>query len=199
MGLSNSTSSKVYVKLKADVADKTVAFVTSKKENGDWVEADRYTNFDGKLVGFKFDSYEWKKKTYTKIEMTFVSDGETYVVSTNMSTLGKNLINSLSSREDLFGLSVSLSVWGAEKNGNWNANIAVRTGEEKIGWKYTWDELTKLFGKKYGAEWFKSEELWVNMAEKFITPQFEGKTFSIEDAPQVPIYVEEDDSEDLPF
>lgn len=150
-GLKNSGGNKNYVNFSSKPDP---AFNLVNKQDGEWKVTGTYNTFEGKLVGASIGEYEYKGETKNKLNLEFEVNGDTYSISFNMNGVAKSVINTLSN-DNYFGKNLKLSVY--KKNDF--ANIFISCDDEKIGWKFGPEQVSKIFNQ---------DHRWIDMFNKYI-------------------------------
>ena len=183
-GLKNTSGSKHYVNFSSKPDP---AFNLVSKQGDEWKVTGSYNTFEGKLTYAEIGEYTYKGEVKKKLILEFDVEGTQYSISFNMNGIAKSIINTLSS-ENFFGKNLKLSTY---KKGDF-ANIFITCGDERAGWKFGPDQVSKIFNQ---------DHRWVDMFEKYVKANAESykkANLPQEDPIEAVIDISKDD-DDLPF
>ena len=184
MATGNSTSggSTTYLKLRAKTSetDGTPFFGKAEKKGDAWELTEKYSWVSGHLEEVKHETYTYEGETKDKVVMILVDpDGSKTHIEANYNSLTYSILNSLASfspRE------VRIEVWLGKakvidgKQGKQYPSAAVKVeGADRIGWKYTFNDIPKATEEVYKGKKIKDEsnviKFWTNVIEKEIAPK----------------------------
>lgn len=142
--------------------------VSSKNEEGKWVEVAREPAVEGNLnrIEIKESEYEGQKLYNVSLYLKDSKANELYLVDLKLNMLTRGLLNSL----------VNLTAFDEVKLGLYTAkngypNIAVRQHGNLIKWKYSLDELPKIdtiiFKGKKMNDYTLVDEFFVSKIKEF--------------------------------
>jgi|WetSurMetagenome_2_1015567.scaffolds.fasta_scaffold104931_3 hypothetical protein len=135
-----------------------------KNKKGEWEVVATGNNYEGIFVDAKIEEYTYKKDTLNKIVLEFHDeDGNKETLSANFNSLTLNIINTLSSVENLVGKKISFTVYTKKDDkGEDRPRIFIEINGQKGEWKYGPDIVGKIY---------EHQDKWIDMFNKHIKPQ----------------------------
>ncbi|MCA9339288.1 MAG: hypothetical protein KDA17_00080 [Candidatus Saccharibacteria bacterium] len=139
------------------------------EKNKEWTSGGTFSELQGKLVGFKFYSFEneKKKKTQWKLKLWLATQGKMASVSCNWNSAARSIINTIAAEDQPFGKNVQIAlglysfIHPTEGEVN-STNTYIKVGGQKTGWLITGQEMNELRGRP---------ERVMDMVEKHILPK----------------------------
>lgn len=168
MGATNESSGSAIYKLKLANLGAEPYITRMEKKDGEWVEAERFNTYQGKLEGVEFDEYEYTQGRKTHKQQTMVlhfsDNGNPEKLEMNLNFIAKNVINILANESNVAGADIKIRVWSGSDFGG----IQVHINGEKGAWKFEPDAVKKVNALA------DADARWIAMAEEHIISQFKG-------------------------
>lgn len=129
------------LKSKAGAKDtETPHFALVEKKGDEYVTAAEYNEMFGKIVGASIKVGKTSKGKEIKSFILIINDGsEVSNLQLPFSNLSFSIVNALASLSDLAG-DFTFYVDKAKKGDYWNARCFIRQYEDKVSWKYKYEE-----------------------------------------------------------
>lgn len=204
MGLSNRqgqqrTYLKIYSK-EPGVDQKAAFFGKQAKVNDKWEVTERYTNISGRLTSIEHLTNTYKDEELNSVKFVIQDGDEAFHIQGSFGSLVYNILNTLASVNSFAGeLAVNLYV---NKNGYPSAFVTM--DGERVGWKYTLDEVPEVkvveVGKKKVRDSAQLEAFYIKVIDNIRSvvgsDPIEDPIATVA-AAEIDFSVDEDD--DLPF
>ncbi len=151
MGFSNqSNASKTFASMKVlkDENDKsTPFFIIKHKEDGSWVEKQRFTTLTAEPYDIELGSYDYKGSPVDTVTMQMMDGIEKIQLEFNLdSGLSRSLLNTMLGEQHIGTLTMSLYV-----NKSGYPSIGIENDGQKTSWKYKFEQFPAVTKNKKGA------------------------------------------------
>lgn len=133
------------------------------KEGDKWVVSATAQDLTFDLLNMSFGNYEYRGDKVDKLIMEINIGWEAPCkLEMNLSNgIAQSIINTLSNVEQLPGSEIMMRVYTSNSG---HASVYIEIDGERGSWKFDGSTVSKIYGKP---------ERWIDMAKKYILPQFE--------------------------
>lgn len=154
---------------------------TDEKKNGKAVykELEPIKNVSGDITRAKVRKYEYQGEDKYEFQV-YLKDAEAKelcVLSCNMNSIGRSIINTLLNLDGPKGGRLEVSVWNKKDTGR--ASVFLKYDGNKVGWKYDMDEQNKYITenkvREKGKEVIRKDYFDLDM---FLLKEFQDKFVS---------------------